>query len=193
MNNEQNVPLPYFDLLQSSPQTAGLELYLDAVASTIADLDEQHPPEARTAASFLYRLVQRADFAVEQIVNPLSTAPRLQASQMQYLHRRLLQSIADYKQRSERGTDYLDAVAIAIADLDEQNPPSRTTDWLLSRVQQQLKRALVETESWEALDAFNLYNSVVQATVAYRHQRRLEQGNPDPHCTLDPPCLNHPV
>ena len=174
MKTEMNAPLSYIDLLQDSPETAALELYLDAVALTIAGLDMVYPQERR-ASEFLNHLGGRMEFAIEQIIKPLSTASQLHVGQMRKMHRQLLQSIDDYKQRGERGTEYLNAVAIAIADLDEQHPAeSRTTEWFLDCIQRRLEQALKETKSWEAIDALNRHPSVVQATLAYQHQRRLQ-------------------
>ena len=189
MSTEPNVPLPYFDLLQDSPDTAGLKLYLDAVASTIADLDVVHPQERR-ASEFLDHLGGRMEFAIEQIVVPMSTTPRLQVQQMRNLHRQLVQSVADYKQRGELGTDYLDAIAIAIADLDEQNPAhSRTTEWFLGSV---LLQMMSKLESWQDINTLNCHYFVFQKSVDYQHQRQLQNGHPQLTCILNPPCPNHP-
>lgn len=184
MNTEPNVPLAYFDLLQDSPNTASVELYLDAVASTIACLDMVHPQE-RQASEFLDHLGGRMEFAIEQIVNPLSTAPQLQVDQMRNMHHQLLQSVDDYKQRGERGTEYLDAVAIAIANLDEQQPPeSRTIAWFLDSIQLRVMRALTETK-------LSHHYFVLRKSIVYWHERLLQNGHPLQNCILDPPCPNH--
>lgn len=189
MNAEPNVPLPYFDILHDSSETAALEFYLEAVASIIASLDMVHPQE-RQASGFLGCLSSRVEFAIDSI--PL-LANSDQSERMRNIHRRMLVAVKDYRQRQKRGLEYLEVVASVIADLDEQHPSeSRTTEWFMNCIQQRLKQALAVTNSWESIDAINRHPSVVHATLTYQHQRRLQLGSPDKSCTLDPPCPNHP-
>ena len=95
---------------------------------------------------------------------------------------------------SERAMSlYLDAVSIALSEIDFLSAEERSTVDLLARIEFRLRQRVEDFGDIPNMDGMlRMHMAVMRQVVAYQHRRLLREGRSVAECVLSEPCSYHP-
>ena len=87
---------------------------------------------------------------------------------------------------------YLDAISIALSEVDFLPPKEISTLHILARIQFRLEQRVEDFGGIANLDEMlRLHRAMMRQVVAYKHQRLQREGRPARECVLEEPCGYH--